>query len=263
MKNEQKLALDGIIRSAGDMILSAHDKSEAYGITAKPGSANFVTEYDVAVQHFIIGEVKKLFPGCEFMAEEQENDPCVLSSGDCFILDPIDGTTNFIRDLKQSSISLAYLHEGVLSYALVYAPYTDEMFTAERGKGAFLNQKEIHISSRTLENGILAFGSSPYYKELADKTFTLCRRVFEHCADIRRGGSAAIDLANLAAGKTDLFFECRLSPWDYAAGLLLVEEAGGIITDMSGEPLSFLHPCSVIAANRENYPWLLETSASI
>lgn len=260
MTNDLKKALIEIVREAGNLILSAHRDGTDYGIESKPGNANFVTEYDVAVQNYIMNAVKSLLPSCEFVAEEKENDVGVLSAEHCFILDPIDGTTNFIRDLRQSSISLAYLSGGELVFSLVYAPYTDEMFSAERGKGATCNGKPIGVSDRAREKAIAAFGTSPYYRELADKTFELCRRIFRSCADVRRGGSAAIDLANLAAGKTDLFFELCLSPWDYAAGILLVKEAGGIITDLSGEELSFLRPSSVIAANPSIYPWLLETA---
>ncbi len=255
---EVKEEIIDVVRRAGDIMLSAH-RDRALGIESKDGNANFVTEYDVAVQNFIMNEIKALIPACEFMAEEKENDEGILGRDDCFILDPIDGTTNFIRDLKQSSISLAHLKRGEIVFAAVYAPYTGEMFTAEKGKGAFLNGKPMHVSKRPLCEGILAFGTSPYYRELVDKTFDLCKTIFKSCADVRRGGSAAIDLANLAAGKTDLFFECRLSPWDYAAGILLVKEAGGVISDMSGKPLSLSHTCPVIAANAEIYPWLFET----
>ncbi len=253
MQDFLKNSLENIIKRAGDIILSAHSNGEEYGITAKPGVANFVTEYDITVQNFIILEVKKLFPECEFMAEEKDNDMSVLSAEYGFILDPIDGTTNFIRDLKQSSISLAYLEHGKIVSAVIYLPYTKELFYAEKGKGAYLNDKKIGVSDRCLNQGILAFGTAPYYRELALQTFNIAARIFAECADVRRSGSAAIDLAYLAAGKTDMFFELCLSPWDFAAGILIVTEAGGIITDIEGKPLALNAPSSVIAANKEVY----------
>ncbi len=253
MEEYLKESIESIIKRAGDIILSAHTNGERYGVSAKPGVANFVTEYDVAVQNFIITELKKMIPECEFMAEEKENDESVFSAEHGFILDPIDGTTNFIRDLKSSSISLAYLKQGDIHSAVIYLPYTKEFFYAEKEKGAYLNGEKISVSNRVMDDGILAFGTAPYYRDFADKTFNLASLVFKKCADVRRSGSAAIDLAYLAAGKTDMFFELRLSPWDYAAGILLIEEAGGIISDMQGNPLQLSKPSSVIASNSKIY----------
>ncbi len=255
---ELQRKIKDIIKSAGNIIISAHEKTDDYGIVAKPGNANFVTEYDLAVQNFIIDEIKKLIPDSEFMAEEKDNDLSVLSLKHAFILDPIDGTTNFIRNLHQSSISLAYLEYGEVLFSIIYLPYTEEMFYAEKGKGAYLNGKKIEVSQRPINDAIAVFGTAPYYREFADKTILIISRVFEKCADIRRSGSAAIDLAMIAAGRTDMFFEVRLSPWDYAAGLLIISEAGGIITDMEGKLLSFEKTSSVIASNKEIYPSLLD-----
>ena len=128
-----------------------------------------------------------------------------------------------------------------------------------RRTAAYLNGKRISVANRGLEHSILAFGSSPYYKkELGEKSFKLCHEIFMSCSDIRRCGSAALDLAYLAAGRNDMFFECTLSPWDYAAGQLIVKEAGGIVSDMDGNPLCFNKRSPVLAATPSTYDELLE-----
>jgi myo-inositol-1(or 4)-monophosphatase len=248
-----------LMKEAGKIILSAHiDRQD--GVTEKEGNANFVTVYDVKTQDYLIDGIKKAIPDAVFMAEEQDNDTSVLNAGHCFIIDPIDGTTNFIRDCKHSCISVAMLERGVTVFGAVYDPYLDELFTAERGKGAFLNGKRITVSETPFNKAICGYGTAPYYRDtLGDKTFEVCKKLFMSCADVRRCGSAALDLAYLAAGRYDLFFECRLSPWDYAAGVLLIEEAGGKITDMSGEPLVLDKPCSVMASSQKLYPELYRT----
>ncbi len=251
-----------IIREAGEIVLSAHNLSnDPDGISEKEGSGNFVTEYDVRVQEFIIERLSKAFEGACFVAEEKDNDPSTASSECCFIIDPIDGTSNFIHDYRHSCISVAMLCRGKTVFGAVYDPYLREMFHAEAGRGAYLNGDPIRVSDRPIELSITAYGTAPYYRDtLGDKTFALCREVFDRCADIRRCGAAALDLAYLAAGRNDLFFEVLLSPWDYAAGQLLITEAGGIITDMCGDELTIKKPSSVIAGNPIAFPALLELS---
>ena len=256
-KITEKITL--LMKEAGKIILSAHING-GDGVTEKEGNANFVTAYDVKTQEYLIDGIKKAIPDASFMAEEQDNDTSVLNAERCFIIDPIDGTTNFIRDCKHSCISIAMLECGVTVFGAVYDPYLDELFSAERGKGAFLNGKRITVSDTPFNKAICGYGTAPYYRDtLGDKTFDVCKKLFMSCADVRRCGSAALDLAYLAAGRYDLFFECRLSPWDYAAGALLIEEAGGVISDMNGERLAYDSPRSVIAASAKLYPELLET----
>ena len=177
----------------------------------------------------------------------------------CFIIDPIDGTTNFIHDYRHSCISLAMFSKGEAVFGAVYDPYLKEFFRAEKGKGAYLNDIPMKVSSRKMSEAVVAYGTSPYYKStLSEKTFELTKELFGKCADIRRCGSAALDLAYTAAGRNDLFFEFLLSPWDVAAGYLLITEAGGVISDMQGSKIDFSAPCPVIAANPSIYPELLE-----
>ena len=261
----EKMLIDILCR-AGEIMLSAHleeDNSDG-AVSEKSGSAgaNFVTKYDLAVQEFIIGEIKKNIPEAVFIAEEKENDPEVLMADACFVIDPIDGTKNFINNYRHSCISLAMISKGETVFGAIYDPYMREMFTAEKGKGAYLNGKPMHVSDRPIETAIVAFGTSPYYKDtLADKTFRFLRDVFFVASDIRRTGSAALDLAYLAAGRNDMFFEFILSPWDYAAGVLLVAEAGGVITDINGGDISLSSPSSVFAANAKIQARLIEIAA--
>lgn len=253
-----KQDLLNLLRKAGEILLSAHEVEAENAVFDKNGTANFVTVYDVRVQNFLIEHLTEKFPNAQFLAEEKENDAAVLESEICFVIDPIDATTNFIHNYRHSCISLALISHGAPVFGAIYDPYLNEMFCAEAGKGAELNGSPIHVSHRPMKIGIAAYGTSPYYKDrLAQPTFDLSRDVFLACADLRRCGSAALDLAYLAAGRNDLFFEIILSPWDYAAGMLLVTEAGGMVSDMSGAPLSLAHPCSIIAANSEIYPQLL------
>ena len=253
--------LTELMRAAGIIMLSAHlseDNSDG-SVSEKSGSANFVTKYDVAVQEFLMEEIKKAIPNATFIAEEKENDPSLLSGDACFVIDPIDGTKNFINDYRHSCISLAVISRGETVFGAVYDPYQNEMFAAEKGKGARLNGRHMKVSERPLELAIAAYGTSPYYKDtLADKTFGLARDVFLAASDIRRCGSAALDLAYLAAGRNDIFFEFILSPWDYAAGALLVTEAGGKITDINGGPVDISNPSSVFAANGNIHPLLVK-----
>ena len=165
---------------------------------------------------------------------------------------------NFIKDLRASSISVALAEDGRVQLAAVYNPYLDEMFCAERGKGAFCNGKPIHVSEETLENGIVIFGTSPYDEDLSQKSFKLAYEYFRKALDIRRTGSAAIDICAVAAGRAELFFELMLSPWDYAAGSLIVEEAGGIITDAQGNPISLDKRRSIVARNRKSIPLMID-----
>lgn len=241
-------------------MLSAHLDDDA--VSEKTGSANFVTKYDVAVQDFMMSEIKKNIPSAVFIAEEKENDPRVLSGEYCFVIDPIDGTKNFINDYRHSCISLAMISTGETVFGAIYDPYLNEMFTAEKGKGARLNGKPMRVSDRPIETAIVGFGTSPYYKDtLTDKTFGFLKEIFFTASDIRRTGSAALDLAYLAAGRNDMFFEFILSPWDFAAGVLLVTEAGGTVTDINGEPVSLSAPTSIFGANKKIHPKLIELAA--
>ena len=239
------------MKKGGEIMLSAHNVEAKNGaISDKAGAANFVTVFDVKVQNTLMEALSKAFPDAAFFAEEKENPPELLDGGLCFIIDPIDGTTNFIHELHTSAVSVALYDKRQPLFGAVYDPYMDEMFWAVRGQGAYVNDRPIRVSDRPLEKALVAFGTSPYDRlEHGDSFFKKLYQVFLVSADIRRGGSAALDLVNVAAGRADAFFEETLSPWDYAAGLLILREAGGVITDIKGEPVKIGEKTSVLAAS--------------
>ena len=254
-----------IVRRAGEIILSAHDVDNEDTVSVKSGdTANLVTVYDTETQGFIINEILSVVPEAVFIAEEKENDSEMLKSEYCFVIDPIDGTSNFVHDYRHSCISLALFSHGVARYAIIYDPYLDEMFTAEKGGGAYLNGSRIYFSDREPDVAMVAFGTAPYQKnKLGKPTFALAEKLFNSCRDVRRCGTAALDLAYLAAGRNDIFFEFSLSPWDFAAGGLIITEAGGIITDGDGKIHDYKAPSPVFAANKKCHKFLIDTVKKI
>lgn len=238
-----------IVKEAGGIVLSAHDI--AAQTHEKSSAADLVTEYDLAVENFLKERLPPLLPGSIFYGEEErENaDP---NTGWAFIVDPIDGTTNFVRGLRQSAISVGLAKDGVVEYGVVLDPYKGELFSARRGGGAFLNGAPIHVSSRPLAQGVFGMGTAIYRRQYLEPTMRLTQQLFERSCDFRRMGAAALDLCNVACGRTELFFEYSLCPWDYAAGSLLVTEAGGVISTLDGAPLSLDRRCSCWASNQVN-----------
>lgn len=238
-----------IVKDAGNIILSAHNQESA--VTAKEGKKNFVTKYDVAVQEFLFTELGKAFPDAEFVGEEGDNN--LASKALRFIIDPIDGTTNFMQDYRCSCISVALCKENDLIAGVVYNPYSNEIFSAEKDKGAYLNGKKIEVSDRPLSDGLALFGTSPYHPENTDETFALLRKVFDFSRDIRRSGSAAYDICMVACGRCEVFFEKSLQPWDVAAGTLILKEAGGVALNYEGNEINFSTPNDVVFANPTAY----------
>lgn len=226
-----------IVHECGTIMLSATDIERK--IHQKAGKGNFVTDYDSKVQETLKARLLALVPEAVFLGEEDEMDHTDISNGYAFIVDPIDGTANFTRGYNASCISVALAENGFPVLGVVYNPYGKETYYAEKGKGAFLNGERIHASDRTLEEGIILFGTSPYYQELKKKAFEVAFRYVSCGEDLRRSGSAALDLCMVASGRAEFFFELLLSPWDYAAAALLVEEAGGLVSDLQGNPLSY------------------------
>lgn len=232
------------VRECGQIILDA-DRAQA-GTEIKEGRANLVTVYDKAVQEALREKLLTILPEAHFVGEEEDIHDSI-AEGYAFIVDPIDGTTNFIKDYKVSAISVGMTRDGVQEIGVVYNPYLDEMFYAQRGAGAYCNGKSLRVSDKPLSEGLTLFGSGPYYPELIDDSFRLLRRCFDRSLDMRRSGSAALDLCFVAAGRAELYFELRLQPWDFAAGSLIVCEAGGTVTRVEGGEIDLTQPCSMLA----------------
>ena len=213
--------IEQVARRASRIMLDAHKPAEH----KKEGHYNFVTDSDVAVQNMLISELGRLLPGALFFAEEKENQQ--LTDDYTFVIDPIDGTLNFMRSRACSAISIALIQNKEPVLGLIYDPYRDEMFTALKGKGAYLNGTQIHASDMPFERAMVSVGTSPYYAELADRTMAIALDFLKQGGDLRRTGSAALDLCDIACGRLDVFYELKLSPWDFCAGALIILEAGG------------------------------------
>ena len=230
-------------REAGARIASVHHAA----VHEKAGHCNYVTETDVAIQEFLRERLLQLVPDSRFFAEEQENEP--LTDAYTWVVDPIDGTTNFILNRQASCVSIALLHQRQPVLGIIYQPYADELFSAIRGEGATRNGRPIHVSAQPFENALTDLGTAPYYAELADAVTSCFQDFLTKGGDIRRVGSAALDCCDIACGRADVFCELRLSPWDYAAGALLITEAGGCF-DMPYEPaVDFSKYTCILAAN--------------
>ena len=232
--NKLEKVMEAAEREAAQLILHAG----SIPATAKTGRRDVVTEYDRKVQDLLTERLRQAVPGAGFVMEESDAQDA-LNGEHVFIIDPIDGTMNFVHHYRHSAISVAYASFGQVLCACVYDPYADEMFSAIKGQGAFLNGQPIHADPSPLGETLFCLGSSPYYPELTDETFRLARIAFDACLDLRRLASAELDLCAVAAGRAGLYFELRLSLWDYAAGMLIVQEAGGVCVDMDGSEVKF------------------------
>ena len=231
----QKDVLNAIIaaqKEAAALILQAH------GVLAetKTGHRDVVTEYDRRVQELLMDRLSAAVPGAVFFCEENEQQGD-LKAEHVFIIDPIDGTMNFVRGFHHSAISVAYMRSGVLRAASVYNPYAEECFSALAGEGAWCNGRPIHAGALPLSESVVCCGTAPYNPQLADSTFALMKKAFLASLDIRREGSAALDMCSAAAGRAGVYFEPIVSLCDIAAGMLLVQEAGGVCCRLDGSPI--------------------------
>lgn len=233
------------VRKAGALLT---DQSAVRNIWAK-SETDFVTNVDVTVQETLKAQLASLAPEIQFMGEEQDNSRLDWNRP-CWILDPVDGTTNLIHSFRHSAVSLALSEAGQILFGVVYNPYSGECFTARRGQGAFCNGSPIRVSGADrLEDSLLCAGTVPGRRELADKAFCQMRNLYNVCQDIRRTGCASLDLCWVACGRLDGYVELFLQPWDYTAGLLIVNEAGGRITAPDGSPLSLCQGGPLLASN--------------
>ena len=234
-----------IVRESGDIIRRQWEKTHA---VRHKGSIDLVTETDVAVEAFLKERLGELLPQAEFLAEES----CVAGqepSPLCWIIDPVDGTTNFAHGLPLTVTSVAYRLNGEIVLGIVNAPLLRECFIAEKGKGAWRNGERISVSSVTAcENALIATGFPYEIASRVDEILERMRPVLSSCQGVRRCGAAALDLAWTACGRFDAFYEDELKPWDMAAGALLVTEAGGSISNLDGSPFDLRW--SILAGNK-------------
>ncbi len=219
------------------------------------GVADYVTQVDVTVQDFMKKALYTITPDIQFLGEETGLQR--MDTDSYWILDPVDGTTNLMHDYKHSVVSLALCRQKEIVMGIVYDPFHDELFSAVKGEGSFLNGKPIHVSSATkLSETIIGIGTAK--RELAKDNFARFLKVYENSQDIRRLGSAALELAYIACGRQGGYFEIHLNPWDYAAGMLLIQVAGGKVTDWNGNAIDPAKGSQVVGTNGQVHEEILK-----
>lgn len=240
-------------RRAGDLITRSMDKLDALKVDEK-GKNDYASEVDYLAEQEIIHVIKKAYPDHAILAEESG----LHGGGDyVWIVDPLDGTTNFLHGFPQFAVSIALRYKDNLEQAVVYDPLRQELFTASRGSGAMLNNRRIRVSNQVRLRGALLGTGFPFKKQqILDTYLAMFRSVFTDSAGIRRAGAAALDLAYVACGRLDGFWELGLREWDMAAGVLLIKEAGGIVTDLVNDD-DYLRSGNVIAASPRLHQLLL------
>lgn len=243
-------------RSAAKVIVRYLDKLESLEVESKAQN-DFVSEVDRRAEQEIIHHISKAYPDHGFIAEESGT-RTGKDADYIWIIDPLDGTTNFLHGFPQFAISIACQYKGRLEHAVIYDPMRQELFTASRGAGAQLDGKRLRVSKRKgLEGALLGTGfpfKQPQHMDAYLETF---KALTPMTAGIRRPGSAALDLAYVAAGRLDGFWEIGLQPWDMAAGVLLIKEAGGLVGDFSGDE-RYLESGNVVAGNAKVFHGLLQ-----
>ncbi len=243
-------------REAGRIINRASNDVGALSIQSKSIN-DFVSEVDHAAEAAIINILKDAYPDHGFLGEESGDTN--KDADNIWIIDPLDGTTNFLHNFPQYCVSIALQQSGVLTQAVIYDPVRNDLFTATKGRGAFLNDKRIRVSNRAkLQQSLIATGFPFRDFTHLDTYLDMLKDMIKKTTGIRRPGSAALDLAYVAAGYTDGFFEINLSTWDVAAGGLIVQEAGGMVGDFEGNE-SWLQTGNIVAANPKVFAQMLQT----
>ena len=242
-------------RKAGSVINRATLDGAGFEVRAKQQN-DFVTRVDHAAEEAILEIVRKSYPDHAVLAEE--SGAAAGAAEYQWIIDPLDGTTNFIHGFPQYCVSIAVRHRDVLAHGVIYDPNRNELFTASQGRGAFLNDRRIRVSKCIRLKEALVGTGFPFKELTRLGLYTRqLRHLMENSAGVRRAGAAALDLAYVACGRLDAFWELGLSKWDMAAGALLITEAGGLIADVTGEQ-DFMQSGDVVAATPKVFPALLE-----
>jgi myo-inositol-1(or 4)-monophosphatase len=242
-------------RKAGTIIVRASHDVDKLTVRSKRKN-DFVSEVDHAAEDAILSTLREAYPDHGVLAEESGAHGAKAEY--VWIVDPLDGTTNFLHGVPQYCVSIALTHRGQLQQAVVFDVNRSELFTATRGAGAFLNDRRIRVSrTDKLDNALIATGFPFKEVDHIDEYLRMLRHMMVGCAGVRRPGAAALDLAWVAAGRTDGFWELGLSPWDMAAGALLVREAGGLVGDLAGED-AFLENGRIVATNGKIFGAMLK-----
>ncbi len=245
-------------REAGKIIFRNMSRVHSLSIQTKEKN-DFVSEVDFKAEQEIINVIHRAYPQHSILAEESGNRCSGNNDEFQWIIDPLDGTTNFLRGFPHYSVSIALKHKDRLEVAVIYDPFKDELFCAGRGNGASLNDRKIRVSKLTsFEGALLATGFPFRENQNIDRYLASLKELMLHTSGIRRAGSAALDLAYVAAGRVDGFWEYGLNTWDVAAGCLIVQEAGGLVGDTQGGH-SHLETGNIVAANTKLFRLILQT----
>jgi myo-inositol-1(or 4)-monophosphatase len=254
-------------RAAGRIITRASLDLDAVKVTRKQRN-DFVTEVDRASEAAIVNALRQAYPDHAFLAEESGHTPGRANvppheADNVWIIDPLDGTTNFIHGLPQYCVSIALMQKGTVTQALVYDPNRDELYTASKGRGAYLNDRRIRVAQQArLDEALVGTGFPFRRQDALDRYMAMVKAVSEKAAGLRRPGAAALDLAYVAAGRYDAFFEIGLMPWDVAAGSLLVTEAGGLVGNLEGDA-DYIFSEQVLAATPKVFSQMVALFAPI
>ena len=247
-------------RQAGAIINRAALDLEVLRVGSK-GPNDYVSEVDQAAEQAIIDILLEAYPNHGILAEESGRAHGAKDSEFVWIIDPLDGTTNFLHGFPVYAVSIALAHRGQVQQAVVYDPTRNDLFIASRGRGAFLNDRRLRVSKRTRLSDSLVGTGFPFRKGDNFKRYLkMFEEVMQNCAGLRRPGAAALDLCYVAAGWYDGFFETGLNPWDVAAGSLIITEAGGLIGNFTGES-DYLYQREVVAGNPKVYGQLVQILA--
>ncbi|MEE8118267.1 MAG: inositol monophosphatase family protein [Gammaproteobacteria bacterium] len=241
-------------RNAGDLIVRHVDKIDTLSVTSKQRN-DFVSEVDRMAEAEIIGSIRQSYPDHAFHAEESGHSG---SSDHVWVIDPLDGTTNFLHGFPVFAVSIALKVKGRLEVGVIYDPMRQELFTATRGGGATLDGRRIRVADRRdLEGSLIGTGFPFRELDQLNEYLAMFQAIIKHAAGIRRPGAAALDLAYVAAGRLDGFWEMGLSEWDIAAGALLIQEAGGLVGDLAGGP-TYLDQGNIVAGNQKIFAALVK-----
>lgn len=258
MKPQMTIAIRAA-RKAGNILLRNFDRIDALNIQSK-GLNDYVSEVDQQSETAIIQTILDAYPQHSILGEETGvHEGSGKDAEYQWVIDPLDGTTNYLHGFPQFAISIALKHKGILEMGLVYDPLREEMFTAYKGEGAFLNDRRIRVAQRKSLNGSLLGTGLPYKNEnYTDAYLQMLKALMQQTSGIRRPGSAALDLSYIAAGRLDGFWELGLSQWDIAAGVLLIKEAGGVVSDIHHQQM-YLETGHIVAGNIDIHERILKT----
>jgi len=254
--NLEKLLVDvkEIAYNAGELIKNP----QTIEVFSKSGKHNYVTQMDKKISDYLLSQLPLILPGSVVLSEEGE-DRNTADTSLVWIVDPIDGTTNYMYHFRLSAISIALMKDGKAVLAVVYNPFINEMYWAAKDAGAYLNGETINVGNdESINHTLVLAETDPYSNRASNHTFLWLNQLFQSCIDIRITGSAALDFCYIAAGRAGAFLTPQLDPWDMAAGYLIMAEAGGIATHFDGSPLLFSGSETAIAGNPQIYHELLD-----